>query len=61
MTSIYEMTKDELEEAIKHYDRLIESGVDYRNGKKIPDNTIPLLNIHKHYLEKALEEKQGTS
>lgn len=57
MCSIYDMTKDELEEAIKHYDRLIESGVDYRDGREIPDHVIQLLCVLRRNLEKALEEK----
>ena len=52
--TIEEMSKTELREAIDHYSKLIDKGIDYRDGKEIPDRILPTLFIIRQQYEKEL-------
>ena len=52
------MTEEELKESIDHYTKLIDTGIDYRDGKEIPKHILPFLFIRRHDLEKEFNERQ---
>ena len=56
---ITDLTKKELREAIEHLTRLIDTGVDYRNGEEIPKHILPVLFVIRHDYEKELNSRNG--